>query len=177
MHVGEIVSRVTLGYRPWTCAVGLYDVTSIVRDGVNVICLDAANWGGGVGSLNIVLHVEYADGTSEDVCTDKKWSWTPSRPEAWPIVESRGDGDGTVSLLAHARSLGKPPMAWQGPITEPVWEKGWKSSISFTFGYRNTIESAVPMFAGRGFYKALFWLFPGVIKLFGSDVYGLRKQK
>ncbi|MEX2727981.1 MAG: glycoside hydrolase family 20 zincin-like fold domain-containing protein [Candidatus Sigynarchaeum springense] len=171
---GEVVSRVTLGYRPWLNAVGFFDVTGLVRDGANVMCVDAANWGGGVGSLNIVLHLDFVDGEMEDINTDTTWSCTGMPIEPWPFEKVPAT---EISMrFKRVKSLGKPPMAWQGPITQPVWEKGWKSSISFTFGYRNMIESAVPMFAGRKAYNLLFWLFPCVIKLFGSDVYGLRKQ-
>jgi len=172
---GEVVSRVTLGYRPWLNAVGFFDVTGLVRDGTNVICADAANWGGGVGSLNIVLHLEFVDGGTDDTCTDKTWYCTGLPVEPWPLEEVPGDA--MLVQFKPAKSLGKPPMAWQGPITQPVWEKGWKSSLAFTFGYRNMIESAVPMFAGRKLYELFFWLFPGIIRLFGSDVYGLRKQE
>ncbi len=174
-QVGEVVSRATLGYRPWICAVGFFDVTGLVREGGNVICADAANWGGGVGSLNIMLHLEYANGGTEDITTSKTWSCAGSRPEQWPF--DRVPEGTALAAFVPARSLGRPPMAWQGPITQPVWEKGWKSSIAFTFGYRNMIESAVPMFAGKKLYNAIFWLFPGIIRLFGSDVYGLRKPK
>ncbi len=170
----EVVSRVTLGYRPWLNAVGFFDVTGMLRTGDNTICVDAANWGGGVGSLNVALHVEYVDDEKVDMTTDTTWTCTGSRPERWPFEEAPADAE-LVSFIP-VKSLGRPPMAWQGPITQPVWEKGWKSNIAFTFGYRNMIESAVPMFAGKKIYKAIFWLFPGIIRLFGSDVYGLRRQ-
>ncbi|NMC07580.1 MAG: hypothetical protein GYA24_20370 [Candidatus Lokiarchaeota archaeon] len=107
--------------------------------------------------------------------SDKTWHYAEARLDGWPFATMPGST--ALARFKPARSFGKPPMAWQGPITVPVWEKGWKSSISFTFGYRNMIESAVPMFAGRKAYQWLFWLFPAVIKLFGSDVYGLRRPR
>jgi len=173
--VGEVVARSTLGYLPWIKAVTVFDISGFVHEGSNVICAEAVNWGGGVGSLNIIIHVDHDDGMYDDIYTNKTWYCSIEKPEIWPF-ESWPRPEG-IAGFKHARSLGKPPFALQGPISEPIWSKDWKSSISFTFGYRNMIESAVPMFAGERIYNAIFWLFPGIMHLFGSDIYGLRKNR
>ncbi|MFX0098382.1 MAG: glycoside hydrolase family 20 zincin-like fold domain-containing protein [Candidatus Hodarchaeota archaeon] len=170
-NVGEVLSRFSIGLMPFVKAVQLFDVTALVKEGSNVICIDGINWGGGIGGLNVILHVVYKDGSVEDVMTDKTWKYTSKKPEGWPLTELPGNLE-----MKPVKSLGKPPMAWHGPITEPVWDCGWKSSISFVFGARNFFETAIPMRVGRTPYKLLFWVFSLVIPLVAPELAGYRKQ-
>lgn len=167
---GEVLSRQSLGLLPLAKSVHWFDVTSSIAQGENVLCIDAINWGGGIGGVNAILHLEHADGTTTDVITDGTWWYFASKPATWPA------GPGQLPATREkARSHGRPPGAWQGPITEPAWDRGFKSSTSFVLGNRNYFETAIPVALGRGVYKALFWLFPVIVRLLGTDMLGFRK--
>ncbi|MHA1683150.1 MAG: family 20 glycosylhydrolase [Promethearchaeota archaeon] len=169
-YEGEVLSRFSLGLLPLVQSVQWFDVTSTINQGKNLLCIDGINWAAGIPCINILLHVEFEDGTEMDVLSDKSWKVLHEKPEGWPLHNLDG-----ISTLKPVKSLGKPPGAWQGPITEPVWAKGWKSSISFGFGMRNFTETAIPSFIGNTTYKALFWLFPILAKALGTDISGFRK--
>ena len=167
---GEVLSRQSLGLLPLASSVHWFDVTSDVVQGENVLCIDAINWGNGIGAVNAILHVEHDDGTATEVITDGTWTWYAVEPPGWPFASTPvPNGDGM------AKSHGKPPGAWQGPITEPAWDRGWKSSTSFVLGNRNFIETAIPIVLGRGAYSLLFWLFPLLVRALGTDMLGFRE--
>ena len=173
-EIGHILSRQSLGLLPLQTSVHLFNVTSEINEGKNTLCVNGANWGGGLGSINVILHLEYEDGSSKDVISDGSWLWSGEKPDGWPLKELAATAE-----LKHARSYGPPPGAWQGPITEPVWETEWKSSTSFVLGNRNFLETGIPIMFGETTWKALFWLvallFKPVVKLMGVDMLGFRK--
>ncbi|MHA1891092.1 MAG: glycoside hydrolase family 20 zincin-like fold domain-containing protein [Promethearchaeota archaeon] len=170
--IGEVLSRFSLGLLPMANAVQIFDVTDAIRDGSNFICVDGINWAAGIGGINILIHIEHEDGTTRDVITDNSWIYHDEKPEPWPLLPNMKIPRG----FKKVRSFGKPPGAWQGPITQPIWEHGWKSSISFAFGSRNFFETSLPVFVGSTVYKALFWLLPIIAPLFGLDIFGFRKN-
>ncbi|MHA1715607.1 MAG: family 20 glycosylhydrolase [Promethearchaeota archaeon] len=173
---GEVLSRFALGFYPLVKAVQWFDVSSILHQGTNMLCVDGANWGLGIGGINIILHVEYDDGTLEDFYSDKSWIYTDEKPRDWPYKDILGKIDDLLGNgFKRVRSFGKPPGAWHGPITQPIWDKGMKSSISFTFGARNFFETGLPIMVGRKVYKSLFWLVPILARLVVPEMFNMRK--
>jgi hypothetical protein len=170
--VGEIFSRNAMSQKPMADGVQLFNVTDIIRESQNVICVDGINWAAGIGSINIALHLDYEDGSEQTIYSNPTWQYSPSKPENWPFETA--DMVEKHSLWLPVRSFGKSPGAWQGPITQPVWEKAWKSSISFVFGNRNFVESAMPVFIGRRLFKLLFWALPLGMRLMHVDNVGFR---
>ncbi|MFO8020374.1 MAG: family 20 glycosylhydrolase [Promethearchaeia archaeon] len=173
-NVGEVISRFSLSHLPVVKSVQLFDVSDFMKENnENIICIEGKNWTRGIGGLNFILHIEYTDGTSEDFISDPTWLYSKKKPENWPLQKIwEKENENWKSV----RSFGSPPGAWQGPITRPVWEKGWKSKISFSFGLRNFIETSITSTIGKTSYKLLFWLIPFVAKLLGTDMFGFRNE-
>ncbi|MGV9200231.1 MAG: family 20 glycosylhydrolase, partial [Promethearchaeia archaeon] len=172
--IGEVLSRFSLSPLPMAKSVQLFDVTAHINEkSENIIGIEAINWTRGIGGLNFILHLEYTDGKSEDIISDSTWMYTNKKPENWPLQKI---WEKETQNWKNARSLGKPPRAWQGPITQPVWDKGWKSKISFSFGLRNFIETSITSVIGKRAYKLLFWLIPFGARLLGTDMFGFRKS-
>jgi hypothetical protein len=171
-YIGEVLSRMALSQLPPANSIQWFDVTKELKS-ENILCIDGINWTRGIGSINIILHIEYDDGSFEDIITDKSWKWTPIKPLEWPLNTPE---KAKKINFKSVRSYGKPPGAWQGPITEPDWEKGWKSSASFTLGARNFIETSIPTQIGEKIFKPLFWAVPLGAKLLKTDIFGFREQ-
>jgi glycosyl hydrolase family 20 len=171
-YLGQVLSRFSLSQFPMAKSVQWFDVTdNIVNDEI-VLCIEGANWAYGVGGMNVMLHLEYNDGTTDDILSNPTWSYLEDKPKGWPF-----DSISKKNSISwkKVRSFGKPPGAWMGAITEPVWEKGWKSSISFIFGNRNFIDTALNTQLGRTLYRYLFWLVPAGGHFFSEDMYNLRE--
>jgi hypothetical protein len=176
-ELGEILSRFSLSQFPIAKAVQWYDITANLQEGKNILCVDGINWCYGIGGINIILHLEYTDGTTEDIYSDKTWKYFNQKPTQWPFSKIE---DLLISnqkqLSLPVRSYGCPPGAWHGPISEPNWKKGWKSNVSFIFGNRNFIENSISAFVGFKWYKRLFWAVPLGTKIMKVDLFGFRKK-
>lgn len=172
--IGEVLSRFSLSHMPMAKSVQIFDITEeLKKEGENIICIEAANWTRGIGGFNFILHIEYEDGTSEEIISDTTWVYSKEKPEKWPFQEI---WEKSTRNWKPVRSFGKPPGAWQGPITQPVWEKNWKSKITFSFGLRNFIETSITSVIGTIPYKLLFWLIPFGARLLGTDMFGFREN-
>jgi hypothetical protein len=172
--IGEVLSRFSLSQFPIAKAVHWFDVTNEIKaDTLNLLCIDGVNWAGGIGAINIILHLEYDDGKSEDIITDETWIYSDQKPEGWPFASIE---DKKELGWTPVRDYGAPPGAWYGPITSPVWEQNQKSSVSFAFANRNFIDTAIPAQIGEGIYKPLFWLIPAGGKLLKTDIFDFRLE-
>lgn len=173
--IDEVFSRFSLSHMPMAKAVQLYEITNYIQEKkLNIICVEGINWARGIGGINIILHLVYDDGEEENIISDGTWLYTDNRPKNWPFEEKSNLDD--FEDFKHVRSFGRPPGGVNGPISAPVWEKGWKSEISFSFGLRNHIDTSIKSFIGDTTYKVLFWLVPIGAKLLGPEIAGFREE-
>jgi len=172
--IGEVFSRFSLSQFPMAKAVQWFDLTPLINKGKNCLCVDGINWAMGIGAINIIVHLEYEDGTNEDILSNSTWKYTENKPTNWPFTP---DMNVDATTWIPVRSYGAPPSAWQGPISAPIWEKGLKSGISFAFGNRNFSESAIQVVLGKKAYSYLFWLLPAGMKVLHLDNTGYRGEK
>jgi hypothetical protein len=171
--VGEVYSRMSLSQLPEAKSVQMFDVTSKIKES-NIICVEAINWAHGIGSFNLILHIDYDDGSFTEIKSDRSWKWSEIKVPVWPFKTQE---DAKKYSFKRVRSFGKPPGAWQGPISAPRWDVGEKSSVSFVIGARNFIETAIPMQVGEKIFKPLFWAVPLGIKILKVDCVGYRKNE
>lgn len=173
-HIGDVFSRNSLSQLPIAKSVQWFDITDKVsNNNQNIISIEGWNYAHGLGSFNLLIHLEYDDGTSEDIPTDVSWNFTNVKPKVWPLKENEDIKDS--DNWRQVKSLGRPPLGRNGPISRPNWEKGWKSEVSFIFGLRNYIETTVCSFVGENVLKLFYWLVPFGAKLFKTDIYNYRK--
>lgn len=172
-HIGEVFSRFSLSQLPMAKSVQIFDITELLKHrSEQVISVEGWNYANGIGCINIIIHLEFEDGTSKDIITNNSWNYRDERPNNWPLKKpSEIEND----KWKKARSFGRPPLAWNGPISRPNWEKGWKSEISFTFGLRNYVETSITSFVGENLFKILFWLVPLGTRIMGTDIHGFRE--
>lgn len=173
-HIGDVFSRNSLSQLPIAKSVQWFDITDKIKiNDRNLLSVEGWNYAHGLGSFNLLIHLEYNDGTSQDIPTDVSWNYTENKPQTWPLKEIGDIKDS--DNWRQPRSLGRPPLARNGPISKPNWEKGWKSEVSFIFGLRNSIETNVCSFVGENVLKIFFWLVPFGARLFKTDIYNYRK--
>mgnify|MGYP005852294953 CR=1 FL=1 len=171
--VGEIFSRMSLSQLPIAKSVQMFDVTDKIQPS-SIICVEAINWAHGIGGINVILHIDFEDGSFTEIITDNTWKWSQIKAPNWPFMNVK---QAKKFSFKRVRSYGKPPGAWQGPISIPRWDVNESSSTSFVLGARNFIETAIPMQIGEKIFKPLFWGVPLGIKLLRVDCVGFRKNK
>jgi hypothetical protein len=173
-HVGDVYSRNSLSQLPIAKSVQLFDVTDkIHQNGRNVVSVEGWNYAHGLGSFNLLIHLEFKDGTQQDIPTDISWNYKKEKPQIWPINEIEDIKD--MDEWKSPKSIGRPPLARNGPISRPNWEKGWKSEVSFIIGLRNYIETTVSSFVGENVLKIFFWLVSFGARFFKTDIYNYRE--
>jgi hypothetical protein len=172
--VGEVLSRFSQSSLPMAKSVQVFDVTNLINQKTkNIISVEGINYPNGIGGINIILHMEYEDGTTEDFITDGSWRYTDISPNPWPLTADFFERD--IESWRNVRSLGRPPLAGMAPISLPNWDKNWKSEISFSFGMRNFVETQIVSVTGNKLYKKVFWAIPAGMRIMGTDVFGFRK--
>ncbi len=96
----------------WT-NIEVYDVTSRIKPGRNVIAVKATDPGADIGALLVECAVTYADGSALIVGTDKTWKMSPDEAPGWTSA------DFDDSRWAAPKEIGKPPIAPWGGLEHP----------------------------------------------------------
>jgi hypothetical protein len=172
--IGEVLSRFSLSSYPMGKAVQWFDVTSKLQNNhTNLLLVEGINHSGGIGGINVILHIDYADATFLDIISDDTWIYAEKKPEGWP--------DLTQEMLqtpsfSPVQSFGPPPGAWFGPISAPDWDRNQKSSITFGFGNKNFFECSISSFVPERLHEMLYWLVPRGVKWAKVDLFGFRLE-
>lgn len=97
----------------WT-TLEVYDITTHVRAGVNVIAVKATDPGADVGALLVEAALTYPDGVTEVFGTDGTWKIAAEGPAGW--TEPEFDD----SAWQTPREIGKQPIGPWGGIDHPA---------------------------------------------------------
>ncbi|MBN2211465.1 MAG: hypothetical protein JW709_08740 [Sedimentisphaerales bacterium] len=91
------------------------NLTPYVKPGKNLIAVEAVNWGQAPNPAGLLakLIIHYADGGSEELCTDKQWQSAPTAGENWNTDAAQEEGWGAVKELGP---MGMAPWGDIAPI-------------------------------------------------------------
>jgi len=170
--VGEVFSRFSLSILPIYNRVKVFDITEYVNPGDNIIGIEAYNYDGYKGAINIFLQVLYGDNRIQEIYSDKNWKCSKNLDlinDSWKIL---GYDD---KEWKPVKSYGRPPKL-NGDIFKPNLLNGEISMTQDYFGlegfFFNAMTTLITYFYGplKRFIGKIF------IRLFKSIVHLLIKR-
>jgi hypothetical protein len=163
-YLGHISSRNSLSYLPLTHSVEIFDVTSVITEGLNVIGVEANNYLHSRGSLNVYLlyQVQKDDGTviTVPIMSDGSWGYHLGPFE---------NGDWCHPSIFEEKELqkewkkvsirGYPPKINGWLFTPDLLLKGKKSLTEDLFGLRSSLVHMLSLLFGKRIARVARWLF------------------
>ncbi|MFX1590673.1 MAG: hypothetical protein ACFFC1_21275, partial [Promethearchaeota archaeon] len=170
--VGEVFSRFSLSILPIYNRVKVFDITKYVNPGDNIIAIEAYNYDGYKGAINVYLQVLYDDNTIQEIFSEKNWYCSKNldlNDDSWKLLDYNDEDWGP------AKSYGRPPQL-NGDIFKPNLFNGEVSMTQDYFGlegfFFNAMTTLITYFYGKlkRFIGKIF------IRLFKSIVHLLIKK-
>jgi len=160
-YIGEVFSRFSMSILPIINRVKVFDITKKLEKGKNVIAIEAYNYQGFKGAINIFGQIQLKDDTIQEILTDKTWLTNKKdifENDDWLKVEFKDPN------WKPAKSYGRPPNL-NGDIFTPDLLNGEISITQDYFGTESYFWNAIDVIAGGLFGKIGKALTPIGIKL------------
>lgn len=160
-EIGDVSSRLSLSILPIINRVRTWDITKLLNPGKNIIALEAYNFEGFKGAINIYGQIALQN--SSDIITiisDKSWLTKKSETydnENWKLLEF------DTSTWKPAKSYGRPPT-FNGDIYTPDLLNGEKSDTQDYFGMEGYLYNLASMFLGSFGANLIKPLIPKIVK-------------
>ena len=135
-YIGQVLSRYSMSILPIVLRVKAFDVTKYLKAGENVIAIEAQNFEGNKGAINIYGQILLEDDTILELITDTTWFCSSNKSlgsNDWQTINFR------VERWAKVRSYGRPPNL-NGDIFKPNLLKGEISDTQDYFGIEGYVS-------------------------------------
>ncbi len=158
-YIGEVASRNSLSYLPLIHSVEVFDVTSVVKKGINIIGVEANNFLHSRGSLNVFMRLQTQKNGGEveinQVISDDSWVYHlgPFENGDWCNLENE-----TMQKEWKQVSIRGYPPKLNGWLFTPNLVKG-KSLTEDLFGLRSSLVHMLLLFSGKKIAQIIRWLF------------------
>ncbi|MGV9172018.1 MAG: family 20 glycosylhydrolase [Promethearchaeia archaeon] len=166
--VGEVLSRYSLSILPILKRVKIFDITKHLKQGKNVIAVEAYNYEGYKPAINIYGQIKLKDGEMQEITSDD--TWLSNREEEyqntnWTFL------DYDISEWDGVRTYGRPPNL-NGDIYTPDLLNGEKSHTMDYFGIEgyayNMSTTFTGKFTAKYIIRPLIHLVIKILKPFGK---------
>jgi hypothetical protein len=164
--IGEILGRMSLSRLPILLRVKAFDITDKLVKGKNIVTIEAVNYDGYRGAINIHTQIQLKDGSIEEINTDTTWKCfdkDPSKKQYWHSL------DFDDSEWVFVKSYGRPPNL-NGEILKPNLLKGEISLTQDYYGVYGYFYNGLNIFMNKYLVKMFKFLIPIIIrraKIFG----------
>ncbi|MFX1274831.1 MAG: family 20 glycosylhydrolase [Promethearchaeota archaeon] len=137
-YLGEVYSRFSLSPLPIYLRVKSFDITKKLKEGENILAIEAHNYEGGKGAFNIYGQNRLKYNRIQQITSDHWWLCTNhiQETEEWRKL------DYDDSNWDHVKSYGRPPNL-NGDIYKPNLLNGEKSNTQDYFGVENWIKNFI----------------------------------
>lgn len=139
-YLGYVITRNSLSYIMMDNQVRVFDITDILKIGINVLAVESYNFISQHEGINIYLEMTKINGEKTTITSNSNWKSTINAKKGWEKV-NYDDTDWETS-----KSLGISPK-FNGRIISPYFEKDIKSMTTYNFSIRSTIEAFLPSIA------------------------------
>jgi hexosaminidase len=139
--VGHVITRQSLNYVVLNNNIQIFDLKDYVKEGENLILIEAIQYDGGIGSVNIYCEIKLKSNRIVQIYSDKSWLCTREFNGQWKKV----------------KSFGAPPKV-TGGLCYPDFEHDRHSLQPDMMTSFNALIGRMP--------KKLYWLLKLVMKLF-----------
>jgi len=129
-YIGQVLSRYSMSILPIVFRVKTFDITSYLKEGKNIIAIEAYNYDKYKGAINIFGQILSKNDTVSELITDNKWicsTLESSDSNNWQKLNFKEDE------WKQAKSYGRPPNL-NGDIFKPNLLKGESSDTQDYFG-------------------------------------------
>ncbi|MCK4780936.1 MAG: hypothetical protein KAT57_12130, partial [Candidatus Lokiarchaeota archaeon] len=136
-YIGQVLSRYSMSILPIVFRVKTFDITSKLKEGKNVIAIEAYNYDKYKGAINIFGQILSKNDTVSELITDNTWICSTlenSDSNNWQKFDFKEDG------WKQAKSYGRPPNL-NGDIFKPNLLKGEISDTQDYFGVEGYISN------------------------------------
>jgi hypothetical protein len=147
--VGEVFSRFSLSILPIYNRVKVFDITEYIKLGDNIIAIEAYNYEGYKGAINVFLQILYDDETIQEIYSDKSWLCSKNvdlNNYSWKLLDY-DEKDWKI-----VKSYGRPPRL-NGDIFKPDLLNGEISMTQDYFGlegfFFNAMTTLITYFYGK----------------------------
>lgn len=138
--IGEVKSRFSLSPLPINLRVKVFDVSEILKEGKNILAIEAYDYEGFKGAINIYGQSVLKDGSVQQILSDDSWVCNSEDiydSDDWLKLEF--DDSNWSSVLSHG-----PPPNLNGDINKPNLLKGERSVTQDYFGMVNDMGNFIP---------------------------------
>jgi hypothetical protein len=139
--VGHVITRQSLNYVILKNNIQIFDLKDFARKGENLILIEAAQFDGGIGSVNLYCEIKLKSNRTIQISSDKSWLGTRNLNGQWKKV----------------KSFGSPPKV-TGGLCYPDFEKNRHSLQPDVMTNFNALIGRIP--------KKMYWFLVLVMKLF-----------
>ena len=159
--MGEVLSRYSLSILPILKRVKTFDITKKLKQGKNVIAVEAYNYEGYKPAFNVYAQVKLENGEVQEILSDD--TWLSNKKETYQN-NNWTFHDYDISEWKDVKSYGRPPNL-NGDIYIPDLLKGEKSHTQDYFGIESYAYNMVPTFVGDFTTHLIRPLIHSVIKI------------
>ncbi len=130
VYVGQVLSRYSMSILPIVLRVRTFDITKYLKEGKNIIAIEAYNYNNYKGAINIYGQILSKNATVSEIITDSTWICKTLKilnTNDWQTLDFKENG------WKQAKSYGRPPKL-NGDIFKPNLLKGERSDTQDYFG-------------------------------------------
>jgi len=149
-YVGEVMSRLSLSIRVITQRVQTFDITKLLKEGNNIIAIEAYTYEGYKGAINLFGQIQLKDDSIQEILSNVTWKCY--KKDVFENDEWKGP-EFNDALWKNAKSHGRPPKL-NGDIMKPELLNGEISNTQDYFGGQGYFYNLLDTFVG-GFLKTL----------------------
>ena len=138
--IGEVKSRFSLSPLPINLRVKVFDISEKLKEGKNILAIEAYDYEGFKGAINLYGQNVLKDGSIQQILTDDTWICSCENiyeTDDWLKLEFE-DLDWNA-VLSHG-----PPPNLNGDINKPNLIKGERSVTQDYFGMVNDMGNFIP---------------------------------
>ena len=129
-YVGQVLSRYSMSILPIVLRVRTFDITNYLKEGKNIITIEAYNYDNYKGAINIYGQILSKNATVSEIITDSTWICRTIKSletNDWQKLDFKENG------WKQAKSYGRPPKL-NGDIFNPNLLEGEISDTQDYFG-------------------------------------------
>ncbi len=128
--VGDVLSRYSMSILPIVLRVKTFDITKNLKQGKNIIAIEAYNYDAYKGAINLYGQILLKDGDIKEIISDKTWV---SKTNMNTEISNWFELDYNDAEWKEAKSYGRPPNL-NGDIFKPKLLNGERSNTQDYFG-------------------------------------------
>ncbi|MHA1232155.1 MAG: hypothetical protein ACTSPQ_16085 [Candidatus Helarchaeota archaeon] len=137
-YLGYVISRNSLSFGMMDEQIKLFDISSKIRNGKNVIAIESYNFISNDEAINIYCEILSKNSEkSQKIISDTSWKCNLSINNDWTSI------DYDDSNWLSAKIVGSSPK-FNGRIIKPYLNKNIKSTNTYNFGLKLMLESFLP---------------------------------